>query len=118
MRAHGALRRQKQLIGKLMRDIDPDPIRQALYTVGGDERLARRVFRETEAWRDRITGQDSGALQALFDYLGHHNDALADELKAFRSAVDDRFRKQAKRRIFREIHKEIESKVQNEARNI
>ena len=27
MKAHGALRRQKQYIGKLMRHIDPEPIR-------------------------------------------------------------------------------------------
>lgn len=30
IRAHGALRRQKQYIGKLMRQIDPEPIRTAL----------------------------------------------------------------------------------------
>ena len=30
IKAHGALRRQKQYIGKLMRDIDPEPIRAGL----------------------------------------------------------------------------------------
>ena len=30
IKAHGALRRQKQYIGKLMRKIDPEPIRAAL----------------------------------------------------------------------------------------
>jgi ribosome-associated protein len=30
IKAHGALRRQKQYIGKLMRYIDPEPIRAAL----------------------------------------------------------------------------------------
>ena len=30
IRSHGALRRQKQLIGKLMRDVDPAPIRDRL----------------------------------------------------------------------------------------
>jgi len=30
IKAHGALRRQKQYIGKLMGRIDPDPIREAL----------------------------------------------------------------------------------------
>jgi ribosome-associated protein len=30
MKAHGALRRQKQYIGKLMRHIDPEPIRAEL----------------------------------------------------------------------------------------
>ncbi len=30
MKAHGALRRQKQYIGKLMRHIDPEPLRTEL----------------------------------------------------------------------------------------
>ena len=30
IKSHGALRRQKQFIGKLMRHIDPEPIRVAL----------------------------------------------------------------------------------------
>jgi ribosome-associated protein len=36
MKKHGALRRQKQYIGKLMGRVDPDPIRTAL------ERLRRK----------------------------------------------------------------------------
>jgi len=30
MKAHGALRRQKQYIGKLMRHIDPEPVRSEM----------------------------------------------------------------------------------------
>ena len=37
MKAHGALRRQKQYIGKLMRHVDPEPINAAL------ERLAPQI---------------------------------------------------------------------------
>lgn len=118
MRAHGALRRQKQLIGKLMRDVDPEPIQAALDAFGGDSRMAKRVFRETEEWRDRITGPEAGALLALFEYLGHQNEALSADLRDYRSAAGDRDRKQIKRQIFRRIHKEIESKMQNEARTL
>jgi len=33
IKSHGALRRQKQYIGKLMRQIDPEPVRAALARV-------------------------------------------------------------------------------------
>lgn len=33
IRANGALRRQKQYIGKLMRQVDPEPIRAALARI-------------------------------------------------------------------------------------
>ena len=36
IKSHGALRRQKQYIGKIMRRVDPEPIRSAL------DRLRRR----------------------------------------------------------------------------
>lgn len=34
IKAHGALRRQKQYIGKIMRHIDPEPIRAAMIRLG------------------------------------------------------------------------------------
>lgn len=36
IKAHGALRRQKQYIGKLMGRIDPEPIRAALAELGAN----------------------------------------------------------------------------------
>ncbi len=36
IKAHGALRRQKQYIGKLMRSIDPEPIRAGLQKIRHD----------------------------------------------------------------------------------
>lgn len=118
MRAHGALRRQKQLIGKLMRGVDPAPIRLALHAFGHSDRLDRRVFSDAEKWRDRITADEPNALVDFFTHLGHENQALVAEVKALAAATSDRARKQAKRQVFREIHKEIMLKVQNEARCI
>ena len=33
MKSHGALRRQKQYIGKIMRHVDPEPIRAAIESL-------------------------------------------------------------------------------------
>ena len=54
IKAHGALRRQKQLIGKLMRDVDPEPIRIALEVFTRHERMEKALFRDAETWRDRL----------------------------------------------------------------
>jgi ribosome-associated protein len=118
MRAHGALRRQKQLIGKLMRNVDPEPIRDTLASFGAKDRLEKRIFREAEAWRDRITGQEPGAVEALLDYLGHDCPGLSDAVSAFLSAPDDRARKHSRRRVFRVIHDEVARKVQNTSSSI
>jgi ribosome-associated protein len=52
--SHGALRRQKQLIGKLMRGIDAEPVRIAIDALNRRPQADKRVFREAEAWRDRL----------------------------------------------------------------
>jgi ribosome-associated protein len=52
--AHGGLYRQKQYIGKLMRKIDAEPIREALAAKRDRERVAALRFRRLEQWRDRI----------------------------------------------------------------
>ena len=54
IRSHGALRRQKQLIGKLMRDLDPEPLRAGLTALRADDLAAKRVFATAEKWRDRL----------------------------------------------------------------
>lgn len=116
--AHGALRRQKQLIGKLMRAVDSEPIRQALHVLRHNDRTARRVFHEAEEWRTQLISDGGEALTDYLEHLGHENSAVADSLQAYRTASNDNSRKTAARKIFRDIHEDIERKVQKEARSI
>jgi len=116
--AHGAMRRQKQLIGKLMRNTDADPIRAAIDAFGGNDRMMKRVFRDAEAWRERLTSGDGDDLRDFFDLVGHRNETLAVEMASWFSATDDKTRKQIRRKIFREIHNELTSKMQGTASTI
>jgi len=63
--AHGGLYRQKQYIGKLMRKIDAEPIREALAAKKNRERVAALHFRKIEQWRDRLLNEGASALEAL-----------------------------------------------------
>ena len=112
MRSHGALRRQKQLIGKLMRDKDPEPISAALHAFGQQDRVEKQTFREAEAWRDRIATGGREQLSAYFKRLGHRNEDLANDVSALLSAPHEQARREAKRRIFRRIHRDLSQKVQ------
>src|SRR3954451_3520346 len=64
IRAHGARRRQMQLIGKLMRDIDPAPIQKKLDVMNraGAQQIA--WLHLLERWRDRLLS-DEKALAEL-----------------------------------------------------
>jgi len=113
IRAHGALRRQKQLIGKLMRSVDPAPIAAALDAFGSSARLEKAVFRQAEKWRERLTSGGKAALDEFTAVAGYSNALLADALRRWSVATNDAARRAALRKVFREIHKDLLSKMQN-----
>ena len=64
----GALRRQLQYIGRLMRDIDSSAIAARLDAWNGQSREATAHLHQLERWRERLL-QDDAALEALLaDY--------------------------------------------------
>ena len=114
IKLHGALRRQKQYIGKLMRQVDPAPILEALEKIGGGQRQEKAVFRQAETWRDRIVNGDNADVEAFFEQIGVRDDALEREMRALGAAVSDKARKESRRRLFREIHRLLAAKAQGE----
>ncbi|MGH8140516.1 MAG: ribosome biogenesis factor YjgA [Steroidobacteraceae bacterium] len=62
-RAGGA--RQRQYIGKLMRDIELAPIRAALAARSEESAREAQRFKRLEAWRDRLMAEGVTALQEL-----------------------------------------------------
>jgi ribosome-associated protein len=104
IKSHGALRRQKQLIGKIMRDIDPEPIRAHLLRLRADETRKQRIFARAEKWRDRLVSGDSQALQEFFAQTGAEDDELRSLLSELQVAFSERAEKTVRRKIFRRVH--------------
>ena len=63
--ARGARARQRQLIGKLLRDVDVGAIRTALGARALASRLAAREFHRVEIWRDRLLAEGEAGIAAL-----------------------------------------------------
>lgn len=61
MTKRGALHRQRQFIGKVMRRIDAAPIEAALERLQGQDRHAARDFHRIEGLRDRLLADDGDA---------------------------------------------------------
>ena len=62
---HGALKRQLQYIGKLMRQCDIEPIRSAYDKVTNSYREDVEQHHELEQWRDRLLSDGDPALEKL-----------------------------------------------------
>ena len=113
IRSRGALRRQCQLIGKLMRNVDPEPIRRALEVLHRQERTAKEIFRRAELWRDRIMQRERDGLNEFFEMTGKVNGDLASMLNEYLASSEDVAKRALRRKIFRQVHVELTAVVQN-----
>jgi ribosome-associated protein len=85
--SHGALKRQRQYIGRLMRDVDPAPLRAALERFQGADQATKAHFQECERWRDRLLAEGDGA---LVEFLERHPQADRPHLRRLvREAMDE-----------------------------
>jgi len=76
--SHGALRRQMQYIGRLMRNVDPEPIQQALDAIRLTGQQSTAAFHAVEQWRDRMVGEGQPALD---EFIGQHPQADRQQLR-------------------------------------
>ncbi|MGO9423799.1 MAG: ribosome biogenesis factor YjgA [Steroidobacteraceae bacterium] len=66
--SHGAQVRQRQYIGKLMRNIDPEPVLAKLAERKRRHDLEIRSFQQIERWRDRLLSEPAAAAELLQEY--------------------------------------------------
>ena len=78
--SHEAKRRQMQYVGRLMREIDPAPLRERLEAMTGHSARAAAQHRRLEAWRERLLADD----EALTAFAAEHPGA---DLQALRTLI-------------------------------
>jgi ribosomal 50S subunit-associated protein YjgA (DUF615 family) len=100
----------------MMREVDPQPIREALDAFGSHDLLAKGIFRDAEKWRDRVVDEGPVALPDFFELIGVENRELREQSKSYETATHDKARRLIRRQIFSEIHKELALMMQNTSR--
>lgn len=104
IKAHGALRRQKQLIGKLMGHVDPEPIRSALAMLGAKSRQDKNLFASAERWRDRMGDEGIEAAEEFFAATDSDDDQLRQLLADLATAPNQAIEQRLRRQVFRRVH--------------
>ncbi|ULJ59600.1 ribosome biogenesis factor YjgA [Wielerella bovis] len=66
--SNGAIKRQRQYIGRLMRDVDAAPIRDFLAKLKGDNQAHNAFLQRVEQARSRLLEQDDALTQFIADY--------------------------------------------------
>jgi ribosome-associated protein len=106
--SHGAALRQRQFVAKLMRGIDPEPIRVALEAGAEASRQEAARFRRAERWRDRLIADRDAAFDR---FIAEFPAADPAELKSLlAAAVAERAAEKpagAGRALFRWVQRQI-----------
>jgi ribosome-associated protein len=79
--SHGAQVRQRQYIGKLMRNIDPEPVLAKLAERKQRHDVEIRHFQRIEQWRDRLLSEPSASEDLLKEYPNADREVLAKLLE-------------------------------------
>lgn len=108
IKSHEAKRRQMQYIGRLMRDVDPAPIRSRLAELEGNSAQAAARHRRLEAWRGRLLGDDEALTAFAAEHPGADLQALRTLIRNARKEASFGRPPRAYRELFR-VLKEIES---------
>ena len=108
---NGALRRQKQFIGKLMRGIDAAPIQSQLDAFNGVNAAETARLHQAERWRDKLLAEGD----ALTAFVNAYPAADATRLRQLIRAAHDETTKNKPPKSFRELFQVIREVMQTAA---
>ena len=114
---HEGRRRQLQFIGRLMRHVDPEPLKAALIRWQSGPNRERARFARLEQWRDRLLTEPDGLARFLEAYPAADRIALSNLVD---EAHDERKRGQPphkSRALFRAIAKIVDAAQLRDAAN-
>jgi len=101
IRSRGALRRQMQFIGKLMRSIEAEPIIEQLAALRGDSERAKARFHALEHWRERLLADDAAVTEWQDAYPGSDAQQLRQLIRSARREAAEQKPPRAYRALFR-----------------
>lgn len=113
MRQRGALRRQLQFIGKLMRDIDPAPIQAALEGFDTSHQAVQARFHRLEQLRDQLLSKGDSALDDILRFYPQADRQHLRQLRRRYQPDDPRAKEQA-RKVFRYLRELDEAEGGND----
>src|SRR6185503_19910434 len=99
--SHVGRRRQVQFIGKVMRRIDPDPVRAAVAAIAGQPAAASARQKRLEQWRERLIADDAALTDFASEHAGADLQAMRTLIRNARKEIAESRPPRAQRELFR-----------------
>jgi ribosome-associated protein len=101
IKSHEARRRHMQYIGRLMREVDPAPLRARLAEAEGHSAQANARHRRLEGWRERLLADDAALTEFAAENPGADLQALRTQIRNARKEQKEGKPPRAYRELFR-----------------
>ena len=108
MKSFGAQRRQLQLIGKKMRNMDPKAVREAIDRVTGDSKAAVALLHRCETLRDQMLAGDDAVTRFIADNPDVDIPKLRTLVRNARKERELQKAPKAARELYRYLHELLE----------
>lgn len=104
MKNFGAQRRQLQLIGKKMRNMDPAAVREAIARATGESRAAVALQHRCETLRERMIADDEAVKRFIDDHTDIDIRRLRELVRGARRERDQQKPPKSARELYRLLH--------------
>jgi len=103
IKANGATRRHKQFVGKLMREVDPEPIETQLAKWEGKDDAENARFHLMERWRDQLIDDDEALTKFLESYPQADRQQLRTLIRNTKKEITANKPPKSSRELFKQI---------------
>ncbi len=104
---HGALSRQQQYIGKLMRNVDAEPIRLKMEEWGGKAGRETGLFHLAERWRNKLLDDETAFTDFATEFPRADLQHLRNLVRQSKHEIEAKKPLTNFRNLFREIHEVV-----------
>ena len=112
--AHEARRRHLQYIGKLMRQVDPEPLRAAIDDATGESKQAVALMHRCERLRDALLADDVALDGVLADLPGADVQRLRATIRAARREHKEGRPPRHARELYRWLHEQYTRRTEDQ----
>jgi ribosome-associated protein len=106
---NGAIRRQLQYIGRLMRNVDPKPIQRQLDVWRGQSAQATALMHKIERWRDRLIAEEDALTEFIQRCPGVDATQFRQLIRNARKEAAENKPPRSSRALFRLIRETLET---------
>ena len=112
--SNGAIRRQRQYIGKLMREVDAEPIKLQLDRIKGISNEHTAWLHQVERWRDRLLADEA----ILAEFFDEYPDADLQQIRQLLRNTKREQTQQKQLKSFRELFQLLKTYIPEPSINL